>query len=292
VQVEGVGAYEAEPIIGYEPAEATWAESAPPPAYTGAAPMPSEEVVMRAYRVERLAEKDVGELQDLLNALAEEGWRLRQILPLKKELLVVLEGPRPAEWDFEIDDGMSEDAIVGLSGALGGGAGALEAVMQPEAAEGGAFDMAGFTALVAGLNLRYFRPEEFLVLGNQHYSGACMGKNTLPPRNLWRNILPTAQVLDMLREDLGARIRTLSVYRSPAYNACIPGSAGGSVHLKFMAVDFACDDGRGPVHWATRLKALRDAGVFKGGIGVYSTFVHVDTRGYNATWGPLMNRVF
>lgn len=39
-------------------------------------------------------------------------------------------------------------------------------------------------------------------------------------------------------------------------------------------------------------KQMRDKRAFVGGIGVYQTFVHVDTRGYNANFGPLMNRVF
>ena len=32
------------------------------------------------------------------------------------------------------------------------------------------------------------------------------------------------------------------------------------------------------------LKLWRDQGRFQGGIGLYPTFVHVDTRGTNADW--------
>jgi hypothetical protein len=247
----------------------------------------------RAYRVERVAHKEPDELQDTLNSLAAEGWRLRQIVTEKKDFLIVLEGPRPADWDFEIDDSISGEAILGLSGVLEeGGHAAIEAIIAPPAPEGGSFDIAAFTVMIDGLNLKYFKPEDFLVLGGHHYSGPCKGKNTAPPRTLWQNILPTARVLDLLREKLGAPLRTLSVYRSPAYNACIPGSASGSMHMKFRAVDFVCDDQKNAVHWAKTLKELRDASVFKGGIGVYPTFVHVDTRGWNANWGPWMNEVF
>lgn len=37
---------------------------------------------------------------------------------------------------------------------------------------------------------------------------------------------------------------------------------------------------------------MRDAGAFTGGIGVYQSFVHVDTRGKNANFGPLRHLVF
>ena len=62
--------------------------------------------------------------------------------------------------------------------------------------------------------------------------------------------------------------------------------------MRFQAADFSCADGRGPVWWAKRLKELRDAGLFEGGIGVYPTFVHVDTRGENRKFGPWLSKVF
>lgn len=247
---------------------------------------------MPAYKVERVSPNELDQLEDTLNGLAEEGWRLRQIVPERKDLLLVLEGLRLADRDAEVDESIGAEVIGELSEALeAGGSQAVEALVSP-VPEGGDFDMAAFTAMIESLNLKYFKPTEFLVLGNQHFTGRCKGKNTLPPRALWENIKPTARVLDALRERLGAPIRTLSVYRSPAYNACIPGAAGGSVHMNFMAVDFKCDAAGGPVHWARQLKALRDVGMFKGGIGVYQSFVHVDTRGRNANFGPLMGRVF
>ena len=32
------------------------------------------------------------------------------------------------------------------------------------------------------------------------------------------------------------------------------------------------------------MEKIRSDGVFRGGIGTYNTFVHVDTRGENANW--------
>ena len=108
--------------------------------------------------------------------------------------------------------------------------------------------------------------------------------NSVPPRELWPNILPTLRVLDEFRERIGAPVRLLSTYRSPDYNGAVGGERQ-SFHMRFVAIDFACDKGA-PDEWADVLKEMRKAGVFRGGIGVYpgKGFVHVDTRGYDANW--------
>ena len=75
-----------------------------------------------------------------------------------------------------------------------------------------------------------------------------------------------------------------SVYRSPKYNAAIDGSATKSQHLEFRAADFSVPGKGNPKAWASKLREMRAAGVFSGGIGLYKTFVHVDVRGANADW--------
>jgi Peptidase M15 len=143
---------------------------------------------------------------------------------------------------------------------------------------------AQFSAYVATLGLRNFGVDELLFLGSQNAAaGKCHGLNDYPPENLWSKIGPTAAILDKLRDDLGAPIHILSVYRAPPYNACLDGTATNSFHMRFQATDFICDKG-GPSDWAGRLRDYRSRGLFKGGIGTYKTFVHVDTRGYNADW--------
>lgn len=104
--------------------------------------------------------------------------------------------------------------------------------------------------------------------------------NTDPPRELWARILPTLRVLSRLRAELGVPISLTSIYRSPAYNSAI-GGASQSFHKEFRACDFQTPKGT-PKQWAEALHRMRAAGVFSGGIGIYPTFVHVDTRGYNA----------
>lgn len=140
-----------------------------------------------------------------------------------------------------------------------------------------------FASFIATLGLQHFSASEFLVMGGSNSSGACAGRNHPPPRSLWANIASTARVLDRLRSELALPIRLTSVYRNQPYNTCIAG-AGLSQHMRFNAADFTVS-GASPSQSAAKLLELRDAGFFHGGVGLYSTFVHVDTRGNNATWG-------
>lgn len=134
------------------------------------------------------------------------------------------------------------------------------------------------------VQLRYFKPREFLVKGASHFNSrsSAYGLNTDPPPDVWKHILPTARVLEELRARLGAPIRLLSVYRSPKYNHAIEGALH-SQHVDFRAIDFVCDRSR-PDKWAQELIQMRHEGSFSGGIGRYRSFVHVDTRGWNADW--------
>lgn len=130
--------------------------------------------------------------------------------------------------------------------------------------------------------LTAFSANEFLVKGAKHASNHL---NTDPPQVLWPNIAETVKVLVALKARLGNPAITLnSVYRNRAYNASV-GGAHDSQHMKFTAADFVAHDGQSPSHWAHVLHQMRDQGIFSGGIGLYSGFVHVDTRGYNANWG-------
>lgn len=143
-----------------------------------------------------------------------------------------------------------------------------------------------FESYIASLGLRHFKPYEFLEKGGQHRNpdSSAFGLNTDPPKDLWSNIKATAKILDKLRERLERPIVMSSVYRSPAYNAAI-GGAGQSLHVSFNAVDFSVRGSPvGPSEWAAPLREMRSAGLFEGGIGIYSTFVHVDTRGQNVDW--------
>lgn len=140
-----------------------------------------------------------------------------------------------------------------------------------------------FDAFIGSLGLRHFSPQEFLVLGGAHVTqgSAGYGLNTPPPKQLWPNIANTARVIDELRARLGTSVSISNAYRSPAYNRAI-GGAASSMHMRFNALDLQSSATPSQVNAA--LLGMRDEGRFAGGIGVYNTFVHVDTRGSNVTW--------
>jgi uncharacterized protein YcbK (DUF882 family) len=89
-------------------------------------------------------------------------------------------------------------------------------------------------------------------------------------------------VLDALRTKLGSAMVLTSVYRNEAHNAAV-GGVQGSQHSRFCAADFQAATGN-PQQWATALRQMREGNLFQGGIGLYKSFVHVDTRGWNADW--------
>lgn len=119
--------------------------------------------------------------------------------------------------------------------------------------------------------LRYFTDEE---LKNGQYI----------PEGLENNIIPTAQVLDELRYVYGFPIYVNSTYRTPEYNKSV-GGARQSLHLRYNAIDFTVKD-------KTKLPMLYDLlkewdGNHKFdflpkadsmGLGLYKTFIHLDTR--------------
>ena len=107
--------------------------------------------------------------------------------------------------------------------------------------------------------------------------------NTLPPRFLWRNIRSTLKVVDSLAERLDLHVEeVVSAYRTRAYNARCPGARSSSYHLCNNAMDvvFKCPPGK----VAAMARAMRATGLFKGGVGRYRGFTHIDTRGANADW--------
>ena len=138
-----------------------------------------------------------------------------------------------------------------------------------------------YEAFLAGLQLRHFSPREVTSYARATRNGV---RNSLPPEELWENLVPTLWVLDQLRESIDLPIRLTSLYRSPAYNKSVGGSSG-SFHMKGAAIDFQVD-GMSPLQVFNRLNKMRHAGCFTGGLGLYSTFVHIDAglRGRNATW--------
>ncbi len=139
---------------------------------------------------------------------------------------------------------------------------------------------ADYASFIGGLGLRHIRPHELISAHDRARRGV---HNTLPPRELWERMGQTLLVADELRDRLGVPLRRItSAYRSPAYNARCPGAARNSQHTQNRALDLIFDASPGRVFKTA--ERLRAEGAFRGGIGLYPGFVHVDTRGHNATW--------
>lgn len=195
----------------------------------------------------------------LLMALIETG----AVQPLE------IEGLAEGEADAKLSDDIDAGAVAG--GAKPNVDGAIPA----------ANDFKAFFEAKLGGAVTHFEWHEFLVKGSQN---ATSGLNTDPPKELWPNVIPLAKLLERFRKEIGHKVVLTSVYRSPAYNASVPGSAKRSQHMNLQAADFKVPEFGDPKIWAEKMRALRKAGVFSGGVGRYKTFVHVDVRGYDANW--------
>jgi uncharacterized protein YcbK (DUF882 family) len=107
---------------------------------------------------------------------------------------------------------------------------------------------------------------------------------TMPPKELWPNIVPTLLVVKKFKaEAVLINPKAASVYRDPALNACAGGSAK-SKHLQLNAIDFDID--ATPESLATLCQAWRTQGAeLKLGLGFYTpTKIHLDTLGHRS-WG-------
>ena len=138
-----------------------------------------------------------------------------------------------------------------------------------------------YREFLGSIPLEYISPEEVIRPHRNVRNGV---KNELPPKRYWKRIRETLLAADAIRKELGVPLRIInSAFRSPEYNAECSGAVANSYHTKNMALDliYACE----AKDAALAARKLRSQGVFKGGIGVYSTFIHIDTRGRNADWG-------
>ncbi|MBC7980347.1 MAG: DUF882 domain-containing protein [Armatimonadetes bacterium] len=107
--------------------------------------------------------------------------------------------------------------------------------------------------------------------------------NSLPPRQWWTRMGYTLRVVDRISSAMRVPVKEIvSAYRSPAYNSCCAGAKAGSYHQANVAIDVQFETSAYNVTAAAR--SLRDRGLFKGGIGSYPSFTHIDTRGANVNW--------
>lgn len=108
--------------------------------------------------------------------------------------------------------------------------------------------------------------------------------NTLPPSKYWNNISNTLKVTDNIASALKQDVKDIvSAYRSPSYNSRCPGAKPKSYHKTNVAIDVVMHSSPYKVYSVAKYYRDRRDG-FKGGIGRYRSFTHIDTRGFNATW--------
>ena len=141
-------------------------------------------------------------------------------------------------------------------------------------------DVLRYANFIKKLGLKNISP--YMVL-KPHFKKRGSISNSLPPKHMWKRLADTLRVIDRLAYEVNSPVKEiLSVYRSPHYNRSC-GGRSKSQHMENRAIDvkFA----RVSSYTAARkVKQMRDKGYFKGGVGTYSTFIHIDTRGSNATW--------
>ena len=141
-------------------------------------------------------------------------------------------------------------------------------------------DVLRYARFIQSLRLRNITPRMVLA---PHFKTRGRVQNSLPPKSYWKKMAPTLKVIDRMVKRIGAPVLEItSAYRSPRYNRAV-GGRSRSYHMQNMACDIKFR-GVSPYHAAYVAKQLRAQGYYKGGIGRYSSFLHLDTRGENVDW--------
>lgn len=136
-----------------------------------------------------------------------------------------------------------------------------------------------YALFLARFRFRHIQPVEIIRPHLRTRNGVV---NTLPPRELWRNMPASLFVADEIRQRLGRPLNFItSAYRNPAYNRQC-GGASRSWHTQNCALDLVYEGGSRAAYQIAL--ELREEGFFQGGIGLYDSFIHIDTRGKNASW--------
>jgi len=137
-----------------------------------------------------------------------------------------------------------------------------------------------YTAYINSLKLRNVSAQDVI---SAHAKERSPVWNMLPPRQWWPRMGYTLRVIDRISSEMNVPVKEIvSAYRSPEYNARCRGAKTHSWHQANVAADVKFDTSARNVTRAAR--SLRDRGLFKGGVGGYSGFTHIDTRGTNVNW--------
>lgn len=137
-----------------------------------------------------------------------------------------------------------------------------------------------YARYIWGLKLKNISPAQ--VIG-AHAKNKGQIWNTLPPKAWWTRMGYTLRVADRIAAEMNVNeVEVISAYRCPAYNAHCEGAKSRSWHQANVAVDVKFPVRASAVTATAR--NLRDRGLFRGGVGGYWNFTHIDTRGENVNW--------
>jgi hypothetical protein len=107
--------------------------------------------------------------------------------------------------------------------------------------------------------------------------------NTLPPKLWWKRMGYVLKVVDRIAREMNvSEVEVISAYRCPAYNARCRGAKAGSWHQANVAADVKFPVR--PSKVTAMARELRNLGLFRGGVGGYWNFTHIDARGTNVDW--------
>ncbi len=152
--------------------------------------------------------------------------------------------------------------------------------LPPEWVRSQGSQLSEYGRYLANLKLRSISPQQVI---EAHAKNKGEIWNALPPRAWWTRMGYTLRVADRIALEMNVNeVEIISAYRAPAYNAHCEGARSGSWHQANVAVDVKFS-GRASQMTATA-RNLRDRGLFKGGVGGYWNFTHIDTRGENMNW--------
>jgi len=137
-----------------------------------------------------------------------------------------------------------------------------------------------YTKYLSSLKLQRLTPQQ-VIAAHAKQKGSTWNK--LPPKAWWARMGYTLRVVDRIAVYMKLPVEeVVSAYRCPIYNSQCEGAKIGSWHQANVAVDVKFPVAASQVTALTR--TVRDRGLFKGGVGGYGSFTHIDTRGVNINW--------
>lgn len=103
------------------------------------------------------------------------------------------------------------------------------------------------------------------------------------PEHIIVNVKRHARNLQKIRNEIGAPLTVNSWYRSESHNEKVGGSEN-SWHLTGLATDLSCKRKKPIEIYGVIMKLINSGQIKPGGVKMYQTFVHYDSRGVIASW--------